>query len=132
MAKLGKRSLSRLEGVDPRLITLCHAVCKDFDITVIEGYRTLETQKEYVKKGVSKTLNSKHLKGLAVDVAPYPVDWDNDSRFYFMGGLFKAYAAALGINIRLGLDWDGDGKFGVRGKYTGKEKFKDLVHVELI
>ena len=131
MPKLGKRSLSRLKGVDPRLQTLCHAVVKDLDITIIEGLRSLETQKKYVKEGKSKTLKSKQLKGRAIDVSPYPVDWDNDARFYFMCGMFKAYALAMGIKVRLGLDWDGDGKFGTRGKYTGKETFKDLVHIEL-
>ena len=104
MAKLGKRSLSRLKGVDPRLVALCHAVVKDFDITVIEGLRDLETQKKYVKEGKSKTLKSKHLEGRAIDIAPYPVDWDNDSRFYFMCGMFRAYALAMGVNIRLGMD----------------------------
>jgi peptidoglycan L-alanyl-D-glutamate endopeptidase CwlK len=132
MPKLGKRSLSRLNGVDPRLSSLCHAVVKDFDITVLEGLRTLDTQKKYYEDGKTKTLNSKHLKGMAVDIAPYPVDWENDARFYYLAGMMKAYAYAMGFKIRWGGDWDSDNRFGSRGKYKGKEKFKDLVHFEIL
>ena len=132
MPKLGTKSLSRLNGVDSRLQALCHAVVKDFDITIIEGLRSLETQKEYVKKGKSKTLKSKHLEGRAIDIAPYPVDWDNLARFYYLAGAMKAYGYSMGFKIRWGGDWDSDNKFGTRGKYTGKETFKDLVHFEIL
>ena len=118
MAKLGKRSLSRLEGVDPRLVTLCHAVVKDFDITVIEGKRDLETQKKYVKEGKSKTLN--------------PVDWENLARFNYLAGMMFAYAHMMGVKLRWGNDWDNDKLFGIKGKTKGTETFKDLVHFELI
>lgn len=132
MPILGSKSLSRLEGVDSRLTALCHAVVKDFDITIIEGTRTLKTQKKYVKEGKSKTLKSKHLQGRAVDIAPYPVDWDNLARFYYLAGMMKSYGYSMGFKIRWGGDWDSDNMFGSRGKYTGSEKFKDLVHFELI
>lgn len=131
MPKLGKRSLSRLKGVDPRLVTLCHAVVKDFDITIIEGLRDLETQKKYVKEGKSKTLKSKHLEGRAIDIAPYPVDWDNLARFDFLAGMMYAYANMMGVKIRWGGDFDQDLMFGTKGKTKGKETFKDLVHFEL-
>ena len=132
MAKLGKRSLSRLEGVDPRLVTLCHAVVKDFDITVIEGKRDLETQKKYVKEGKSKTLKSKHLEGRAIDIAPYPVDWENLARFNYLAGMMFAYAHMMGVKLRWGNDWNNDKLFGIKGKTKGTETFKDLVHFELI
>jgi len=132
MPKLGKQSLSRLDEVEPRLVSLCHAVVKDFDITIIEGKRDLETQKKYVKEGKSKTLKSKHLEGRAIDIAPYPVDWDNLARFYYLAGMMKSYSYSMGFKIRWGGDWDSDNQFGTRGKYTGKEKFKDLVHFEIL
>jgi len=37
-------------------------------ITIIEWLRTIDTQRVLVARGASKTMNSKHLKGLAVDV----------------------------------------------------------------
>lgn len=101
-------------------------------MTVLEGLRNLETQKKYLKAGKTKTLKSKHLEGRAVDIAPYPVDWNNLARFYYLAGMMKAYGYAMGFKIRWGGDWDGDNKFGTRGKYTGKETFKDLVHFEII
>lgn len=38
-------------------------------VKVTEWNRTLATQREYLVKGLTKTLRSKHLKGLAVDFA---------------------------------------------------------------
>lgn len=37
-------------------------------VFILEMYRSIETQRVYVARGVSKTLNSKHLEGLAVDL----------------------------------------------------------------
>ena len=48
-----------------------------FDITIIKGLISLETQKRYVKQGKSKTLKSKHLEGRAIDVSLYPVELVN-------------------------------------------------------
>lgn len=49
-------------------------------VFVLEWYRTPERQKELVDQGKSWTYNSKHLKGLAVDVCILKgkaVSWDN-------------------------------------------------------
>ena len=71
--KLSQRSLDRLDGVDPDLIKVVkYAIgVTKVDFGVIEGVRTLEKQKELVAAGASKTMNSKHLKGLAVDLMAY-------------------------------------------------------------
>ena len=68
--KLSQRSLDRLDSVDPDLIKVVkYAIgVTKVDFGVIEGVRTLEKQKELVAAGASKTMNSKHLKGLAVDL----------------------------------------------------------------
>lgn len=70
---LSSRSKLRLRGVNPLLQELVEEILFYMDISVIEGLRDLETQKRYVRDGVSKTLASKHLEGLAVDLYPYPV-----------------------------------------------------------
>tara|TARA_R100000742_G_C4279092_1_gene102897 strand:- start:3442 stop:3843 length:402 start_codon:yes stop_codon:yes gene_type:complete len=132
MAKLGTTSLARLNGVDPRLVALCHAVVKDYDITIIEGLRSQERQKELFDKGRTKTMNSKHLTGRAVDIAPYPVDWENLARFDYLAGAMFAYASMMGIELRWGGDWNGDKLFGTKGKTKGTETFKDLVHFEIL
>tara|TARA_R100000734_G_C3315894_1_gene108104 strand:+ start:1871 stop:2335 length:465 start_codon:yes stop_codon:yes gene_type:complete len=71
--KLSQRSLDRLDSVDPDLIKVVkYAIgATKIDFGVIEGVRTLEKQKELVAVGASKTMNSKHLKGLAVDLMAY-------------------------------------------------------------
>ena len=83
--ELSKLSLERLEGVDERLKAIvieCAARCP-YPFNVSEGLRTKEQQREYVRQGKSRTMNSKHLTGKAVDLYPLTmnrkqVDW---SRF---------------------------------------------------
>jgi peptidoglycan LD-endopeptidase CwlK len=73
MYKLSQRSLDRLDGVDERLQAVVrHAItATKTDFGVIQGMRTLEMQKELFAKGASKTMNSKHLVGEAVDLMAY-------------------------------------------------------------
>ena len=77
---LGKRSLERLVGVHPDLVRVVKRAIEltDHDFSVIEGLRALETQRAYVAKGASKTMNSRHLTGYAVDLYPVgrPTPWD--------------------------------------------------------
>ena len=71
--KLGKRSLSRLEGVNDDLVTIVkHAIAlTKQDFSVICGLRTIEEQRALVAKGASQTMKSKHLDGNAVDLMAY-------------------------------------------------------------
>ena len=124
MPRLGKRSKKRLEGVDSRLIDLLERVCKYFDITVIEGKRSQERQNMLVEQGKSKTKFGKHVQGKAVDIAPYPIDWNDRERFTYMGGMVRGIALKLGYPIRWGGDWDSDGEIA-------DNSFDDLVHIEI-
>ena len=68
--KLGNRSKEKLEGVDERMIAIVRYainVSKQ-DFSVICGLRTRKEQEALVAKGASKTMNSKHLDGNAVDL----------------------------------------------------------------
>ena len=49
-------------------LTICKAVSLGFKVKVQEWNRLLETQKEYVAKGVSWTMDSRHLDLLAADL----------------------------------------------------------------
>lgn len=71
--KLSNRSLANLEGVDKRLQqAVRHAISvTKVDFGVIQGLRTVEEQRELVARGASKTMNSKHLTGDAVDLMAY-------------------------------------------------------------
>ena len=131
MPKLGKRSKSRLKGVDSRLINVLNEVCKYFDITVIEGLRSQERQNELVAQGKSKTKFGKHVQGKAVDIAPYPIDWKARDDFHYLGGWMLATANRLGYKVRWGGDWNASSQF--KGQRTTKDNnFDDLVHFELM
>lgn len=110
-------------------------VIKSFDCTILEGYRNQEDQEAAFAAGNSK-LHYPHGKhnnqpSLAVDAAPYPLDWKNISRFYWFAGYVMGIAQRLKDEgkithaIRYGGDWDSD-------KEIDEDKFKDLVHFELI
>lgn len=130
MPKFGKRSRSRLDGVDSRLVRVLEEVVKYFDITVIEGLRSQERQNELVKQGKSKTKFGKHVMGRAVDIAPYPIDWNARDDFHYLGGFVLGVAMKMGVNIRWGGDWNASSLY--KGKRTTKDNsFDDLVHFEL-
>jgi len=124
MYRFGKRSKERLKGVKPELINVINQLIKIMDVTVIEGLRSQERQDELVAKGASKTRYSKHIEGRAVDIAPYPINWEDRERFHYMGGMLRGIAQNMGVSIRWGGDWDSDGEIK-------DNNFDDLVHVEL-
>ena len=124
MPRFGKRSKERLKGVNAKLVNVLNQLIKIMDVTIIEGLRTESRQNELVAQGKSKTKYSKHLEGRAVDLAPYPIDWEDRERFHYMGGMIRGIGKQLGVDIRWGGDWDSDGEIKDNG-------FDDLVHVEI-
>tara|TARA_Y100001938_G_scaffold146190_1_gene224567 strand:- start:284 stop:664 length:381 start_codon:yes stop_codon:yes gene_type:complete len=124
MYKFGKRSRGRLRGVDVRIINILNELIKIMDVTVIEGLRSADRQKELLAKGATKVKYSKHMDGKAVDIAPYPIDWKDRDRFHYMGGMIRGIAKQLNVPIRWGGDWDSDGEVKDNG-------FDDLVHIEI-
>ena len=127
--QFSERSLANLDTCHPLLQDLFHEVIKHFDCTVIEGHRTRERQMELFHAGQSKLMwpNSKHNRdpSWAVDVVPYPIDWNDTEMFYYFGGFVKGTAKQMGINLRWGGDWDGDNTFV-------DQSFHDLPHFELL
>ena len=124
MYKFGKRSKERLKGVDHRLIKVLDELIKVMDVTIIEGLRSEKRQKELLEKGATKVKYSRHMEGKAVDLAPYPIDWENRDGFHYMGGMIRGIAHQLGLKIRWGGDWNSDGDVKDNG-------FDDLVHIEI-
>ena len=130
MPRFGKRSKERLRGVDARLVNVLNEVVKYFDITVIEGLRSQKRQDELVAEGKSKTKFGKHVLGKAVDIAPYPIDWQARDDFHLLGGFVLGVASQMGVNVRWGGDWAASSLY--KGKRTTKDNsFDDLVHFEL-
>jgi len=124
MYKFGKRSRERLKGVDARLVNVLNELIKIMDVTIIEGLRSKERQEQLLAQGKTKTKYSKHIEGKAVDLAPYPINWEDREMFHYMGGMLRGLGKAMGVNIRWGGDWDSDGDIN-------DNKFDDLVHVEI-
>lgn len=105
---LGARSLSRLQGVHPDLVRVVQkaAAMSDLDFTVLEGLRTVERQKELFAQKATKTMNSRHITGHAVDLAPMvggKISWDWPL-YNRLSKIVKAAAAAEGVPIT----WGGD------------------------
>ena len=87
---LGSRSRKRLEDVHPDLVGVVELAIQisSIDFTVIEGLRTAEQQRKNIAKGVSWTMNSRHLTGHAVDLAPWvngDIDWNDVMQFRALG-----------------------------------------------
>jgi peptidoglycan LD-endopeptidase CwlK len=106
---LGARSKQRLTGVHPDLVKVVERAIEitEIDFTVLEGLRTLATQKKYVANGASKTMRSRHLTGHAVDLAPMvsgKVSW-HWPHYHLLAPAMKQAAAELGIPIEWGGDW---------------------------
>jgi peptidoglycan L-alanyl-D-glutamate endopeptidase CwlK len=144
---LSQRSLKTLVGVHPDLVRVIHRAIKitEVDFLVGCGVRTLATQRKYVREGKSKTMNSRHLLNNgyshAVDLWMWKdggISWDTSGaedrytisnkddyeNYQEIGTSVIAAANELGIPIRWGADWDGD------GQHTD-HSFIDWVHQEL-
>ena len=104
---LGKRSLQNLSGVHPDLVAVVNKAIQitKQDFTVIEGLRSVERQRKLLNDGKSTTMNSRHITGHAVDMVPWPVDWNDLKRFEVMSEAMKQAADELDIPIVWGGDW---------------------------
>jgi peptidoglycan L-alanyl-D-glutamate endopeptidase CwlK len=104
--KLGTRSIKNLSGVHQDLVDVVQRAIEitKQDFTVIEGMRDINRQRQLVKSGASTTMNSRHLTGHAVDIAPWPISWEWED-FYPIEEAMKLAADELGIDLEWGGDW---------------------------
>ena len=126
---LNERSKKALVGVHPELIKVVelahdHALQNGLDFTVVEGCRTIATQRKYVARGASKTMASRHIPGAdgfgkAIDFVPLleggEITWKWPA-FRPIADCFKIAAQTLGVDIVWGGDW---------------RSFQDGPHIEL-
>lgn len=122
-------SAARLATCHQKLQDVLNEAIKQVDFTIICGHRGQEEQDEAVRLGRSKLSwpLSKHntMPSLAVDIAPYPVDWQDTARFARLYGYIERIAHEQGVKLRWGGDWNSNWR-------TSDEKFLDMPHVELI
>lgn len=131
-----------LNQVTPDLRRLFQEVDKQVPVEILPStVRTHEQQLDYFARGVSKTMDSKHLIvpgtrefSEAVDAGPHPHKWPVEgtqgywkdmARLYYFAGVVVAVAFRLDIEIRFGGDWNGN--FDIKD-----QNFYDLVHYEKI
>jgi hypothetical protein len=129
MPKYSQKSKDRLATCAQPLQDLFNEIIKHYDCTIVCGTRSKEDQDKAYAAGRSKVQypNSKHntFPSVAVDVVPYPIDWNDFNRFYMFVGIVRGFAAMMGIKIRCGADWDGDME-------VKDQNFHDLPHFELV
>lgn len=101
----------KLLGVNPDLVGVVREAAEITDIyfIVAEGLRSKERQKKLLAEGKSKTMNSKHIVGKAVDLYPTDktrtrIDWTNTA-FKKLSDTMKHAAKNCGIEITWGGDW---------------------------
>lgn len=111
-----KRSKTRMKGVHPALIKVMNRALgmspTDFTVLYLGGVRTRKQQRELVRKGASKTMNSYHLRkstgyGHAIDVAPLvggKPSWSWPA-YYPLAKVIKEAARIEGVAIEWGGDW---------------------------
>lgn len=113
MPQFSKQSLERLATCHPRIQEVLNEAILYYDFAILYGHRGKEEQDKAVleKKSTKVWPTSKHnsLPSMAVDVAPYPIDWNDLARFALLVGFIIGLARKRGLHFRSGLDWDDDG-----------------------
>ncbi len=136
MPKFSEASIEKLKTCHVDLMTIFVAVIQKFDCSIIYGYRGKEDQDKAFKTGKSKLQfpDSKHnsMPSMAVDAAPFPIDWSNTTRFFWFAGYVMGVADQLYLEgkishkVRYGGDWN------VNYNIDDEKGLRDLVHFELV
>lgn len=143
---LSARCEMRLAGVHEDLIRVVrNAAASGAMFRVTEGLRTHERQRQLVAEGKSQTLNSRHITGHAVDVAPLDdagnVSWAW-TLFFPLADAFRAASIVEGVPVVWGGAWGqlmgdyanakaGQAAYVARMKEQGRKPFLDGPHFEL-
>lgn len=136
MANFGSKSKERLMTCESDIQRVLELAIQKYDFVVLCGVRTPQEQFELFKQGRKlvngkwekigstvtnidgKTTKSMHnyIPSKAVDIAPYPIDWNNLDRFKDMAKVVLACAKELGVSLEWGGNW---------------VSFKDFPHFQL-
>lgn len=109
MAKYSKKSIERIEECDEKLQLIAYELIHRMDVMVLCGHRNKADQNKAFDTGKSRLRwpNGKHnsFPSKAIDIAPYPIDWNNLGRFKVMCNHVEQIAKELGIKVRMGRDF---------------------------
>jgi len=131
MYKFSRSSKKQYNTIHPLLQDILKEAIKYIDFTIICGHRNKENQNKAYKEHASTKQwpDSKHNQNpsIAVDIAPYPIDWENRDRFIFLAGIIYHIAQQQHTKIRFGGNWSTSWQFEEQ-----KDILDDLVHFELV
>lgn len=125
MPKFSKASLSKLESCHKDIQSVMNEAIKYMDFVVLAGYRTPNEQFELYKKGrtfqngkwvktgttvtnldgKTKLSNHNYSPSTAIDIAPYPINWEDLAKFKELAEVVKKAAKTVGVDIVWGGDW---------------------------
>lgn len=141
MPSFGRSSKRSLQSAHSDLQAIAQFAIQYVDFSVLEGERGETRQNDLysLDKTQLKWPDSKHNiggysgreKAWAIDVAPYPVDWQDERRFEQLSGVFQLahrFLSEHGVvskTLRWGGNWDQD-------NHLSDNKFDDLGHYELV
>ena len=137
MPALSDFSINNLTTCDQRIQLVTIEVAKLYDIRVLEGKRTWSRQRQLFMEERTTLMPpaSNHTPdtegdvdwlSMAVDIAPYPIDWHDAKRFTYLAGLMIGIARANDIILRWGGNWDMDQII------LDDQNFDDLPHFEIV
>jgi len=126
MYSFSTKSLGKLNSCHIDLINIMNETIKFIDFSVISGFRNEKAQNTVFNSNFSqlKWPDSLHntLPSNAIDIAPYPIDWHDINRFYYLAGMVMLITEQLldkAITHHT-ISWGGNWK-----------NFKDYGHFEL-
>ena len=111
MPAFGRASNRRKSTLHPLLQVILEEAIKDcpLDFTIVWGHRNEEEQNYAYSLGNStkKWPESKHnqLPSMAVDIAPWPIVWEEVDEFGFVAGYINRVAIEMGARLRWGGTW---------------------------
>ena len=118
MPSFSRTSRARLDTCHPDLQLIMETVIDSYDITIVCGHRGEAEQMLAFETGRSQLAwpRSKHngMPSMAVDIAPYPIDWNDRESFTLLAGWVLCVADTLyeagqvSHRLRWGGDWNGD------------------------
>lgn len=128
MPRFGKKSLSILSTCSPPLQEIAKEAIEVVDFSVIWGHRVKVDQDKFVRDGFSDTPwpTSKHNSwpSRAFDIVPWPIDWEDRERFFYLAGVVLTIARNKEISLRWGGAW--------KGSFNKPGQRDDLAHFELL
>ena len=109
MYSYSEKSKRELKSCHPDIQTVFNEVIKYIDCSVLKGHRGEKEQNEAFDNGFSRLKFPKghhnKIPSKAVDVVPFPVNWDDLPKFHELAGVVRTVCIQKDIKLEWGGDW---------------------------